>query len=165
MTVLQKPPARLDEPEIKVENLEEVAKELPPLLTRYWHERGDPDVVMDPDWQALLRQSAMGNVVLVTVRHDKAMVGFAFNLVHTHPSHRTVPHFTTLWFWLDPAYRVGAFGLKFARKNLSLLEEKAKAYGAPINRLFIAAPDERTATLYERAGYTFLEAVYVKVLK
>jgi hypothetical protein len=164
VTVLQRPPARSVAPEIKVEALEEAAKELPPLLTRYQQESGDPDVVIDPDWQTLLRMSALGQVLFVTVRHEKIMVGFALNLFYSHPSHRTVPHVTVNGFYLDPAYRLGSFGYRFAKENLRLIEEKLKAYGAPLSRIFISAPDEGLAKLYERAGCKFLEAIYQKVV-
>ena len=165
--MLQKLPARSTDAllDIAVEDLEEVRNELPPLLVRYWREVGDPEVQIDPDWQGLLRQSSMGNVVLVIARHEDTMVGFALNLVHGHVSFRTVPHMTTVWIWLDPAYRVGREGYNFIKENLRFVEEKLKSLEAPLVRTFIAAPNEGTATLYERAGYKFGEAAYAKVLK
>lgn len=167
--MLQKLPKRLAteqrDPVIAVEDLEEAVRELPSLLVRYWKENGDSELPIDPDWQALFRAQALKQLVLVTVRHEGDLVGFAVNLFYFHPTHRTVPHCQTLWIWLDPIYRVGSFGLKFIKKNLEFINikfESLPGYSGP-TRAFIATPDEGVGKIYERAGYAFCEAVYERV--
>lgn len=153
------------QPDIKVEALEEVAKELPPLLQRYWRELGPSEFPIDPDWQSLMRQSAMGQVMVVTVRHEGIMVGFAVNLFYFHVTFRTVPHAMILWVWLDPAYRVGMLANKFLKKNLDFIEEKFEASKLEGPKaVYLATPNERAAKLYERLGFKFSEAVYMMVL-
>jgi hypothetical protein len=145
-------------PEIQVEGLEEALTDLLPLLVRYHKElavEGTPD--LDPDWPALLRAAAFGGVLLVTARHEGALVGFALNVLYAHVMHRSVAHAQT-HEWLDPAYRIGAFGLSFLRENLSLLRGKG------VKRAYIATPNERVGKVYERAGYAFAEAAYVVTL-
>lgn len=158
-------PSTAAQPDIKVEALEEVANELPPLLLRYWREVGQSEIPIDPDWQGLMRQSAMGLLQLVTLRHEKIMVGFAVNLFYFHVSHRTVPHAMVLWVWVDPAYRVGMLANTFMKKNLDFIKDKfevMKVTGPKI--IYIATPNERAAALYERMGFKFTEAVYSMVL-
>jgi len=145
-------------PDIQVESLGDAASEFVPLLVRYYRELAIPDTPpLDPDWQGLLREETFGRVLFVTARHEQALVGFALNVLYTHVFHRAVPHAQT-HEWIDPAYRVGLFGLEFLKRNIELLREKG------IARAFIATSNERISKVYERVGYTFNEAVYAQVL-
>jgi GNAT superfamily N-acetyltransferase len=143
-------------PDLQVEGLEEAASDLLPLLVRYHRELASEETPpLDPDWQALLRGAALGQVMLVTARHEGVLVGFALSVLYTHCFHRTVAHAQT-HEWLDPAYRVGPFGLEFLKFNAEMLREK----GA--KRAYIATGNERVGKVYERAGYRFEEAAYVR---
>ena len=157
----QSPPPRepsgQGSPEIAVEKLAEAAHELPPLFARYWREGGDQTIPLDPDWQGLLMQEAMDRLLFLAARHEGTLVGFAITLFFPHVAHKGSLHAQTAWLYVEPAYRVGSFALRFVKHNLALVKMRK-----PV-RAFIATPDERLAKLYERAGYEFHEAVYAKV--
>ena len=141
-----------------MEALEEAVGDLLPLFVRYHREIAPEDApALDPDWQGLLREAAFGRVLLVTARHEEALVGFALNMLYMHVFHRAVAHAVTHQ-WLDPAYRVGLFGLDMLKRNLVLLREKG------VRRAYIATASEPVGKLYERAGYSFIEAAYVVTL-
>jgi GNAT superfamily N-acetyltransferase len=143
-------------PDIQVEGLDAAAGDLAPLLARYHRELAREDTpALDPDWQALLRGAAFGQVVLVTARHEGALVGFALSVLYTHCFHRTVVYAQT-HEWIDPAYRGGLFGLTFLKFNA----ERLKAMG--VKRAYIATGNARIGKVYERAGYAFEEAGYVR---
>jgi GNAT superfamily N-acetyltransferase len=155
---LPRPPERSDpaSPDLQVEGLEEAAADLLPLLVRYHRELATEDTpALDPDWQALLRGAALGQVMLVTARHAGALVGFALSVLYTHCFHRTVAYAQTHEY-IDPAYRVGLFGVVFLKRNADLLRERG------VKRAYIATGNERIGKVYERAGYRFEEACYVR---
>ena len=104
-------------------------------------------------------QDAMDRLLFLAARHEGALVGFAITLFFPHVAHKSSIHAQTAWLYVEPAYRAGAFALRFVKHNLALVKRK----GA--RRAFIATPDERLARLYERAGYEFHEAVYARVFE
>lgn len=160
---LQRPSA--GQADIKVEALEEVSKELPPLLARYWREIGPSEFPVDPDWQSLMRQNAIGLVQVVTMRHEQTLVGFSVNLFYFHITYRTIPHAMVLWIWVDPAYRVGMQANRLLKQSIQFIKDKfegMKIEGPKI--IYIATPNERAAALYERLGFKFSEAVYSMVV-
>jgi GNAT superfamily N-acetyltransferase len=145
-----------------VESLYDVSREIAPLFVRFWQESGKHDVPLDPDWEALLRLTALGFLRVVTVRDKDMLVGFILNVVgQPHLMYRSTPHGTTLAYWLSPEFRRGWFPVKLFRQNLDLLRE----WGC--RRVFIAADagykNGRMGRVFERLGYRILETSYAAV--
>ena len=151
--------AARDEPTLQVEALLDIARELPPLFVRYGREFAKIEgVISDPDWQQMFRMAAAGMLRVVTVRDSGVLVGFAFNIVGPHLMYRSVIHGITNAVWLDKAYRVGWFPLKFLRFNRDKLIE----WGC--KRLCIGhdLTWDRLGKVYERLGYKLDEILYVQ---
>ena len=154
--------ATVESPEIAVETLHDISRELAPLFVRFWKESGKHDVPLDPDWEALLRLTALGFLRIVTVRNGDILVGFILNVVNQpHLMYRSTPHGTTIAYWLSPEFRAGWFPIKLFRRNVELLRE----WGC--RRIFIAADsgykDGRMGHVFERLGYKPHETTYAMV--
>lgn len=150
------------EPVIAVEHLAEIAGELTPLFVRFWKESGKDGDELAPDWETLLRMSAVGALQVVTVR-DKALLGFLLNLIdRRHLFYTNRVQGSTIAYWLDPALRSGWFPVKLFRRNLEFLRE------CGVNRAFIAADAGfnagRAGLIFQRVGYELHETHYKMVL-
>lgn len=146
---------------IQVEQLYDIAQELPPLFVSYGREFPKVEgVVSDPDWPQLLRMAALGALKVLTARDDGVLVGFAFSVVGPHLMYRSVIHGITNAIWLDPAYRAGWFPVRFLRANLDMLRD------AGCRRVCIGhdAGWPRLGKVFERLGYKCDEVLYAQVL-
>lgn len=149
------------QPEIAVEPLHAISRELTPLFVRFHQEQGKDGVELDPDWDALLRMTVQGGLRIVTVRQDGVLVGFILNTVGAPLFYRGTLHASTIAYWLDPALRSGWFPIKLMRRNVELLRE----WG--VKRAFIAVDvrfkDGRMGKVFERLGYHIHETHYAQV--
>lgn len=150
-----------DVPALAGESFAQCAPELAPLFVRFWREAKRAEE-LDPDWQALLRMDAFGQLVLLTARADDVLVGFALSALQERHLFYRVKAASTIAYWLDPAFRAGMFAVRMFRRNLELLKERGaqKAYiAADLHYL-----DGRAGKLFERLGYELHETHYAKVL-
>ena len=142
---------------VQPEELLAVAGELPPLFVRYGREINKAPA--DPDWEGLLRMTAVGMLKLVTARFDGALVGFAFSNIGRHIMYKSTPHGITFAVWLDPAYRTGWNGYRLLRFNRDFLHE----IGCKRLCLSTESSNPRLGKVYERLGYKFDELSYAGV--
>lgn len=128
---------------------------------RFWQESGKDGVPLDPDWDALLRMTAMGTLKVVTIRFEERLVGFILNVVMPTLFYKSTIHGTTIAVWIEPAYRIGWFPIRLLRQNVEYL----KGWGC--RRLFIAADvgykEGRMASIFRRIGYELHETTYKMV--
>ena len=150
------------EPAIAIEPLANIAAELTPLFIRFWKESGKDSVELSPDWETLLRMSALGLLQVVTIRDADVLSGFLLNIIQPRHLFYKMPHASTVAYWLEPALRVGWFPVKMFRRNLELLRERGVA------RAFIAADAGyragRAGLIFQRVGYEKYETHYRQVL-
>jgi GNAT superfamily N-acetyltransferase len=142
---------------VQPELLADVAGELPPLFVRYGKEIDKAPA--DPDWQGLLRMTAVDMLKLVTARFGGTLVGFCFSNIGRHIMYKSTPHGITFAVWLDPAYRTGWNGYRLLRFNRDFLHEIG------CKRLCLATDvgNPRLGKIYERLGYKLDELSYASM--
>jgi GNAT superfamily N-acetyltransferase len=105
------------------EEFSQVARELLPLLRRHHKEIAlyQNRVEFDPDWDFYYALERRRCLVALTVRSNGALVGYIFNFVGPHHHYRSTQWSNNDVFWLDPAYRAGAIGLRMFTEMDKLL--------------------------------------------
>jgi hypothetical protein len=148
----------------QVEKFHEIARELPPLFERHYREIAldQKTIPLDPDWDRYFVLALSGNLVVTTARVDKTLVGYIFNLVGPHLHYRTTPHAEIEMFWLDPAYRGGAFALRWFRENEATLKKLGiKKVGVATKSGYKGG---RVGLIFKRLGYRPIETTWSKLL-
>jgi GNAT superfamily N-acetyltransferase len=137
---------------------------LPPLFERHYREiaLNQKTIPLDPNWDQYFVLALNGALVVTTARADKTLVGYIFNLVGPHLHYRSTPHAEIEMFWLDPAYRGGAFALRWFRDNEATLK------GLGVKRVGVATKNGfksgRVGLIFKRLGYRPIETTWAKVL-
>jgi hypothetical protein len=161
------PPLRLSgpgQPEFAWERFGSIAHELPPLLTENWRETVFDEKVapLSIDFDRLYQYDIAGALRILTVRRNKALVGYVFLLVGPHPNHKTVCYGMIEKYWLDPAERAGWTGLKMFKMAIA----GARLFGCKVMHVAstIKFEDNRVTKLLQRLGFVPTEIVHTKVL-
>lgn len=144
----------------QVEPFHIIARELPPLFERHWKEIAlhHDKIPLEPDWQRYFDLACTGTLRVMTARCDGVLVGYIFNLVGPHLHYRSSLHAEIEMFWLDPAYRDGAFALRWFKANERYLR------GLGVKRISVAVKnhfkDGRVGLLFKRLDYTPIETIW-----
>lgn len=155
------PPPQLTAQE---ESFYAIARELPPMFERHYQELAlDKDQFpLDPDWDSYFAMAAIWKLRITTARFGDILAGYIFNLVGPHLHYKSRIHGHIEMFWLDPAYRGGAFALKWFRQNEDMLRK------AGVKRVTVDEKhhfkDGRVGLIFRRLGYSAVETVWQKVL-
>lgn len=152
---------------LQPERMAYVLPELAPLHEAHWHEteayrHGLP---FSPDYDWALQQEAAGQYLLLTARHDGALVGnYALVLQqsrHTQTGvatpHRLASEDT---MFIVPEHRVGRLFLRLTQYG----ERAARTFGAQELRLSTKTTNA-VGPMVERMGYEHVANQYVKFLR
>lgn len=153
-----------EQPEFAWERFAAIAHELPSLLEQNWRETVFDQKVMPLriDFDRLYQLDIAGALRILTVRRDKALIGYVFLVVAPHPTHNTVLYGVIEKYWLDPAERGGWLGVKLFRMTIA----GARMFGCRVMQVAstIKFEDNRVSKLLQRLGFTPTEVVHTKVL-
>ena len=147
--------------DIQVEPLKQCVVEMSAILLGYWKTTeaavGVPP--LDMDWDYYAAQEAAQQLVLITAREDKEMVGFVMYIVMMHPHHKTVRYALCDILAVKLGYRNVGIGAKLVTAAEPLLKQyyvKRMLHG------FRTVYD--TEPLFPKLGYTLFEQNYMKAI-
>lgn len=155
-----RPHSGLVPPEFRWERFNTIAHELPPLFQEHWREiaLNQDTIPLAPDWDRYYRLDVEGALLVLTVRLDGKLVGYAFLLAGPH-----LHYVTTLWghldmYWLDPLVRSGWTGVKFFKAVIKGARDSGVINLTLTTKLHFM--DNRVAKLLARLGFKPIETVH-----
>jgi hypothetical protein len=96
-----------------IEIAEEEWPSVRPVISTLWRQHydeiaEDKDLVpLDPDWDKYDALADRGNLVIVTARRQRELVGYVFSVVDTHLHYKNTLFSMSDIYWLHPACRGG----------------------------------------------------------
>ncbi len=144
----------------KLEPIWEFLPEANPLMLAHANELSDAlGVPLSLDVGHYAQLFKTGQLLLLTARHDGAMVGYLIIQIGAHAKSQSVLIAEEQGFYLKPEYRKGFFGVKLLKLGI----EAAKAYGAEI---FFAASQEcyPVSSLLIKSGFKKKSEIYQMVI-
>ncbi len=119
----------------------------------------DKDAIpLDPNWDEFYALDVRGILRCLTVRLDKALVGYAFLLVGPHLHYKSTTWGHVDMFFIDPVARSGWTGVKFFKQ----LIRDSKLQG--VVKLTVTTKhhfmDNRVTKLLQRLGFVPIETVH-----
>jgi len=135
--------------------------EVAPLLLQHWHELGQTDLTLDPDWHRFGLMERAGCLAIFTARNEtRQLCGYTAWGIHRHLHYRSTVVAQNDLIWLHPDHRRGMAGVRFIRWS----EAALKARG--VEKIHIETkkntPMDR---LLARIGYTQTGSIFVKGIK
>jgi GNAT superfamily N-acetyltransferase len=147
-------------PEFGWQRFNEIAHELPPLLTE--HLREVSSVEISPDWDRYYAWDVNGMLRILTVRDRGTLVGYLFLLLSPHIDSKTTLRAHAEKFWLDPLYRQGWTGVKLFKEAIRAAAEwGAKELSVPVE---LHIMDGRLENLLKRLGFRPVETIFARRL-
>jgi hypothetical protein len=137
------------------------------MLPEQWHETGDTQFPMEPNWALYETMERIGSAVLLMAREDEQAIGYASGFVHPHSNSRRVLIGTVpTWFVRDMPGRIfvqkallhemhGALTMMGARRVL--IETK---FDKSAGRLLEAMGGKPSKVTFEFEPLTAREAVH-----
>jgi len=141
----------------QVENLSERLDELKAFFPLHYEELAlnQRQVPLDPQYSVYLDRDAAGQILLVTLRHDGAIVGYFVGFVTLALHYQTCLTLTMDIFYVLPEYRGAGGGFTLFKE----VERAAKARG--VQRMFVGSKCHKDASwLFEKLGYEEVERFY-----
>lgn len=143
----------------QMELLEDIQGELEALAPAHWREVTrpalQPHLPLHIHWEVYAALEQSGQLRLLTVRVDDALVGYATALLYEHLHSQGVFCASINNYYIDPAYREGGLGLQL----LAAMRESLRDDG--VQYLTIGTKAHRSlAPLLERLGMVCEELIY-----
>lgn len=135
--------------------------EMWPLLQRHWDEIAldKDDVPLDPDWDLYRTLESMGQLLIVTLRAQGVMVGYAVMFIRTEAHYRSTLCGRMDVFWIDPAYRGRMGGVRLFRA----VEKELARRG--VRRVFMGSKLHKDSSrLFVALGYRPIEMWFSKII-
>lgn len=140
-----------------VENLTERLEDLKPFFPMHWEELAlnQKQVPLDPQYDAYLAKDAAGEMMLVALRKDGAIVGYFVGFVAPGLHYKTCLTLTMDIFYVLPEHRGEGGGFVLFKA----VEAEAKRRG--VQRMFVGSKLHKDASwLFEKLGYEEVERFY-----
>lgn len=131
-------------------------EEVKPLLPIHWKELAlnQDKVPLDPDYDAYLKLDAAGQILLVAVRKEGALIGYFIGFVRRHVHYKSWLTCGMDIFYVLPEHRGGV-----GKKLFRTVEAECKRRG--IQTLIVGSKLHKDASwLFEHLGYTEVERYY-----
>ncbi|CAG2132560.1 GNAT family N-acetyltransferase [Cupriavidus numazuensis] len=145
----------------QVEAWPDIVNEIRPLWREHWEEVGtDRDrIPLDVDEAAYLHLHRIGELQVLTVRRDGAIVGYHIAIVRPHIRYRTTLVAITDVYYVRPDARKGMVGVNLFRQA----EKHLSARGA--KKLFTGTKKSLDmGPILIRLGYREAESLYTKFI-
>jgi hypothetical protein len=159
-------PAGLVRPQLTygVEPFIDIARELPPLLTKHWTELETDGfgLPLNPDWDLMFDMAQLGRLHVNTARYGKALVGYIFNFVLPHIYTKDLLQGQVHLFYLHPSYRGEPwFVVEWFQANDQFLK------GLGCRKIYAMTKagfrDGKAGAIFRRLGYTKVEDVWARM--
>lgn len=143
-------------------------REFAPLLHEMLQEVGHNHAhsPIDPEYQQYLGLELGGVLRFLAVRDRGVLIGFLLCTIGPHMDFISTRWASILKLYLKPSHRHGARAMKMLRMAHALMREEGVKIVTGASREGYTTPrGRRVASLWEFAGYSPLETVFVKVLE
>jgi GNAT superfamily N-acetyltransferase len=142
-----------------IEKLEKVRNDIDPLLQLHWEEIAmDRDKIpLDPDWEAYEALERAGGLVILTVRVNEELIGYAFWYVRKHLHYKQTKWAYNDVIFLKKEHRKQGLGGHLIR----VCEEVLKEMGVDKIQWHVKATNDWTKVL-EKMGYQMEDYVVGK---
>lgn len=131
--------------------------EVQPLLPKHWKELAlnQDEVPLDPQYEEYARRDQAGQVLVVTVREDGAIVGYFIGFIAPGLHYKTCLTCTMDIFWLHPDLRGNGLG----QGLFDTIEAELRRRG--VNRFFAGCKLHKdVGHFFEKRGYVPVERYY-----
>lgn len=145
----------------QVEDWPDVVADMRQLWREHWEEVGtDRDrIPLDVDEAAYLHLHQIGELHVLTVRRDGAIVGYHIAIVRPHIRYRSTLVAVTDVYYIQPDARKGMIGVNLFREaEKSLIARGAKKVFTGTKRSLDMGP------IFIRLGYLEAESLYTKLI-
>jgi GNAT superfamily N-acetyltransferase len=144
-----------------VESLNAILEEIKPLFEKHWEEinRMKHLFVLNPDWDMYDKMEQSDLMVLITVRAEGALVGYAAYTKMHHPHYKNVMIAQNDVVFVLPEHR-GQTG----RRLIQAAEAALESMGIQCVTMHVK-PYKNFGPMLERTGYKLHELVYLKELQ
>lgn len=142
------------------ERMQDIWAEALPLFQLHYQEVGQPDMVLDPDYDRMKMMEDAGMVYILTARDEDRLVGYAAFIVQRHIHYKQSMVALNDIIWLHPDYRKGRLGMRL----IQLSEVALTAKGATKIYYHVKLPPHDFGPLLEKLGYRFVERNFAKVI-
>lgn len=144
------------------EFLDNVKKDILPLLERHWEEVNEKgnELKLDPDWEIYKTLEGAGKLKIFTAREDDELIGYFVALIGKSIHSKSVWCAENDALYISPKYRKGFLGIKlikFAEKCL-----KEDNIECMIITTTVYKPFDK---LLSWLGFTHIESKYSKILR
>jgi len=148
-----------------VEPFSQARPEMEKLLPLHWVELGrdqdNPKFRLDPDWDTYAQLEAAGQLMMMVVRIDGAMVGYWLGFVRRQLHYKNSLAASTDIYFLLKEHRRGRIGVELFKE----VEKMLIARG--VDKIYMgckSAPDLDRSALFEKLGYSRIEYMFAKVV-
>lgn len=146
----------------QVETLADTLEEMKPLFPGHFEDlsRHKDRHELDPQYGVYLAREAAGQVLLVTLREDGALIGYFVGFVGPGLHYQTCLTLTPDIFWIAPEHRGGSGALRLFRA----VEKEARRRG--VHLWMIGSKSHKdVGRLFEALGFEMAETLYWKWLE
>lgn len=134
-------------------------EEAQPLLPLHWAELAlnKDKVGLDPQWDIYDLRDQAGQILVVTLRKDGALVGYFIGFVAPGLHYKTCLTLTMDIYWTHPDIRGGTAGLRLFKA----VEREAKRRG--VHRIFYGSKNHKDSSrLFTALGFEPVETYHSK---
>ena len=111
------------------ETYDQIIDEIKPMLPEHWLELAvHKDIPLDPDYDFYKRANDAGLLLILTVRDEGALIGYAIWVVKNHPHYKTHSWALNDIVWLRPDHR----GFKTGRAFVMFWEAEFTSRGVHV---------------------------------
>ena len=131
--------------------------EAAPLFPLHWEELAlnKDKVPLDPQYEVYAQRDAQGQVLVVTIREDGALVGYFVGFIAPGLHYKTCITCTMDVFYVHPEHRGAGAGFVLFRT----VERELKRRG--VQRIFVGSKLHKDASwLFQKLGYEEVERYY-----
>lgn len=135
--------------------------ECKPLITEHWMEIANykDKYPLEPDWPAIRRLEADGNVILLVLREAGRMIGYSMFITRKHLHYNMIVADNDILF-LEPTKRKSKLGVQL------IIESERACAAAGVDKItWHMKPKKSFIDLLLRLGYVHEEQIAGKVLK
>lgn len=142
---------------IQEERIEDCFEQVKAIFPEHWEELAlDKDKVkLDPDYEVYFEAERRGQLLLVTIRKDAAVIGYFVGFIRTDLHYKTCLTCRMDIFMLKKEHRGSSIGIKLFKTVQRICNNRG------VKRIVVGSKTHKDASkLFEFLGYTEIERFY-----
>jgi hypothetical protein len=147
--------------EFAVERYQDAEGEITKYYPQHYAEHAsNPEIPLDPDYEAYNRCAESGELHVVTARRCGELVGYHISMISTCLHYKTSKTAFTDIYYLRKDCRKGLVGVNFFK----FVERSLSSLG--VERIYTSTKtDSDKSAIFERLGYARKEIIFTKMLR